>query len=213
MNSMKLNRLRGLLEHISQLDKPDPALEQYFTPPDIAAGILYNAAMCGDIEGRKVADLGCGSGVFSIGACLLGAESVTGIDVGQNAVSKAKENAERLLSREQLMRVSFHRLNVLEFEGTYDTVFQNPPFGSQTRNADIPFLRKALEIGTTVYTMHLRSTDRFIRQKIGEFGGRIEAASEITYRMPRTFPFHTHDRQMFRLILYKAVNINKLRDR
>ena len=41
----------------------------------------------------RVLDLGCGSGILSIGAMLLGAKEATAVDIEQNAVETAKENA------------------------------------------------------------------------------------------------------------------------
>lgn len=43
--------------------------------------------------GLKVLDMGCGSGILSIGALLLGAESVTAVDIDQLATKIAHENA------------------------------------------------------------------------------------------------------------------------
>lgn len=48
-----------------------------------------------ELSGKKVLDLGCGSGILSIAAMLLGAESSVAIDVEENAVKIAKENAEK----------------------------------------------------------------------------------------------------------------------
>ena len=44
-------------------------------------------------NGDRVLDLGCGSGILSIAAVLLGAEEVTAVDISQNSVETAKENA------------------------------------------------------------------------------------------------------------------------
>jgi len=41
-----------------------------------------------------VLDMGCGSGILSIAALLLGAKRATGVDIDENAVKTAKENAE-----------------------------------------------------------------------------------------------------------------------
>lgn len=38
------------------------------------AEMLHHIWGAGDIEGRVVADLGCGGGILSVGAALLGAE-------------------------------------------------------------------------------------------------------------------------------------------
>lgn len=44
-------------------------------------------------EGMDVLDMGCGSGILSIASILLGAKSVTGVDIDENAVRIAKDNA------------------------------------------------------------------------------------------------------------------------
>ena len=46
-------------------------------------------------KGDRLLDLGCGSGILSIASILLGAEEVTAIDIDQNSVKIAKENAEK----------------------------------------------------------------------------------------------------------------------
>ncbi len=52
--------------------------------------------------GERVLDLGCGSGILSIAALLLGAESITAVDIDENSVRTAKENAAKNnISREK----------------------------------------------------------------------------------------------------------------
>ena len=46
-------------------------------------------------NGDRFLDLGCGSGILSIAAVLLGAEKVTAVDISQNSVETAKENASK----------------------------------------------------------------------------------------------------------------------
>lgn len=43
--------------------------------------------------GDTILDLGCGSGILSIGAMLLGAESAVAVDIEENSATTAKENA------------------------------------------------------------------------------------------------------------------------
>ncbi len=45
-------------------------------------------------DGAHVLDIGCGSGILSIGAMLLGAKDATAIDIEQNAAESAAENAQ-----------------------------------------------------------------------------------------------------------------------
>lgn len=76
---MKLKNLLSALEDIEIFKNPKIKLEHYTTPPHIAASILHTAQFSYfDIAGKIVANLGCGSGVISIGAVLLGAELCTG---------------------------------------------------------------------------------------------------------------------------------------
>jgi len=46
-----------------------------------------------NVAGKRVADVGCGSGILSIGACLLGAASVEAVDVDPESVEVSRENA------------------------------------------------------------------------------------------------------------------------
>ncbi|HEX8988845.1 MAG TPA: 50S ribosomal protein L11 methyltransferase [Rhodocyclaceae bacterium] len=52
--------------------------------------------LCANIGGHEhVLDYGCGSGILGIAAAKLGARSVVGVDIDDNALSAAHENAER----------------------------------------------------------------------------------------------------------------------
>lgn len=44
-------------------------------------------------QGDRILDLGCGSGILSIGGILLGAKEAAAVDIEQNAVETAEENA------------------------------------------------------------------------------------------------------------------------
>lgn len=79
MASMNLKKLQSALEDLETFEDPNIELEQYTTSPLIAASVLHTAQMVyGDIKGKYVADLGCGSGVLCIGAALLEANYCTG---------------------------------------------------------------------------------------------------------------------------------------
>lgn len=80
MACMKLKKLQCALEDIETFENPKIDLEQYTTSSHIAACVLHTAQFVyGDITGKSVADLGCGSGVLSVGAALLGAKYCAGI--------------------------------------------------------------------------------------------------------------------------------------
>ncbi len=46
-------------------------------------------------QGQRVLDMGCGSGILSIAALLLGAEHATGVDIDENSVHIAQENCSK----------------------------------------------------------------------------------------------------------------------
>ncbi|KAL4096413.1 hypothetical protein QTP88_021375 [Uroleucon formosanum] len=76
MATMKLKKLQHALEDIETFQNPKIELEQYTTSSHIAACILHTAELVyNDINGKCVADLGCGSGVLNIDAALLGAQN------------------------------------------------------------------------------------------------------------------------------------------
>ncbi|MEM3816462.1 MAG: 50S ribosomal protein L11 methyltransferase, partial [Candidatus Bathyarchaeia archaeon] len=55
-----------------------------------AANMVYTAAwVYDDIRGRKVIDLGCGSGILAIAASLLGAELAVGVDIDRESIMAA----------------------------------------------------------------------------------------------------------------------------
>jgi predicted RNA methylase len=88
-------KLRDLIQELREVktwEKPKVELEQYPTPPDIAAHMLFAADDEGDVEDALVADLGCGGCVLGIAAALMGAAHVTGFDIDPEALKVAAEN-------------------------------------------------------------------------------------------------------------------------
>ncbi len=57
--------------------------------------------------GDEVLDMGCGSGILSVAAALLGAKSVTGVDIEEDSIRVSKENAARNGLSSEEMCVSF----------------------------------------------------------------------------------------------------------
>ena len=83
-----------------------------------------------DLKGKRVLDLGFGSGILSIAALLLGAERAAGCDVDPNAVTAARENAalNQISEERYLLRAG----NILtdeglrkSLDGEYDLVMAN----------------------------------------------------------------------------------------
>ena len=123
---MRKKELEIKLQGLEGFTDPDPSLEQYPTHSAIASDILFSAYAEGDVADRTVADLGCGTGIFAIGACLLGAREVRGYDISPSAEEAAMRNADALGCD-----ISFEVCDVRDVCWRCDTVFMNPPFGSQ----------------------------------------------------------------------------------
>ena len=182
---MKKKDLEIKLQSLELFSEPKAHLEQYPTPSVIASNILFSAYAAGDIAGKTVADLGCGTGIFAIGAYLLGASKVVAYDIDGSALGIAQRNAESLGCD-----IEFVKSDVKDVSGRFDTVLMNPPFGSQNKHADTPFLLKAMEIADSVYSIHMACTLDYI-EKTAESAGK-SVSSHITYKyeIPHTFSFH-----------------------
>ncbi len=178
-------RLEIMLQRVKWIEKPKVMLEQYQTPPSVAAELLYLALLQGDIRGKKVVDLGCGTGILSIGAWILGAHEVVGVDIDENMLRVAQLN-----SKEIGAKVRWVKSDVETFHERCDTVVQNPPFGTKVRSADIVFLKKALQISKVTYTIHKAGNWRFIFLKVAELGRRVTHVTPVRIEIPWSLPFH-----------------------
>ncbi len=196
---MKKKDLEIKLESVKPFVNPDPSLEQYPTPSVIASDILFWAYSNGDIQDMYVADLGCGTGIFSIGSYLLGAANVKGYDISESALNIAKENASNLNCE-----IEFYQHNIKDVENECDTVIMNPPFGSQKKHADRPFLEKAMEISECVYSIHMECTLPFLKETVSSYGREIVSYKTYKYEIPHTFSFHSKTKQSVDIV---AVNI------
>ena len=193
-------KLEILLQRCAVYPSPRVSLEQYPTPASLAAEIIHHAFLRGDVEGKRVYDLGCGPGIFAIGCALLGAREVRGFDVTRDALALARENALRL----GLRNVTFVNMDVKDIRGECDTVFQNPPFGVHRPGADREFLRKALEVGKVIYTIHKAETGKFIKKYIKDLGGIVTDVTPGNIVMPHLYEFHRKERKRVRVYIYRV---------
>ncbi|MEM2124082.1 MAG: METTL5 family protein, partial [Methanolinea sp.] len=161
---MKLRHLARELSRLEGFARPSPRLEQYVTPPDLAARLLYHAWVRGDIGGRRVCDLGCGTGILAVGAALLGASRVTGIDVDADAIAVARRNAEKMGVSPTFIRADISDAGIVARVGEADTVVMNPPFGAQNPHADRAFVDVAVKIAPVVYGIFNRGSLPFYRR-------------------------------------------------
>lgn len=195
---MKQRKLEILLEKVAGFDSPDVTLEQYATPAVLAAEVLHFAYMKGDIADNVVYDLGCGTGILSIGAKLLGAESVVGFDSDEKALEIARKNAEKMG-----VDVEFVCCDISEIKGNTHTVVMNPPFGAQAKGNDRPFLLTALRTSEVTYSIHNCGSHDFIQKFISP--AVITEWYKTSFSMKRTFKFHKKDVEQIEVEIYRIM--------
>lgn len=219
----RLVRKRNLEIALSKVEPhptPKAYLEQYTIPANIAAEILYIAAYVNDdIIGKNVVDLGCGTGRLTIGAALLGAKEVVGVDIDKIAVKLAWKSATKLGVKD---KIQWLIADIDALHGVFDTVLQNPPFGVQKRKADRKFLQKSLEIAHRIYSLHKGESNKefvkrltrrgtrvmsvpssaFIENFIEKHGGKIRAVYAMIMAIPYMFEFHKKRKHEFVVGLY-----------
>ena len=195
---MKKKELEMALQRVRPFEEPDPSAEQYPTPAVIAADMVFTAFSLDDIEGRKVADLGCGTGMLGIAAALLGASEVWSMDNDPRALESAQQNALAMGVELRLMEG-----DVTDFQERVDTIVMNPPFGSQTRHADRPFLQKAMEVAGVSYSLHNAVTQEFLLQMTSSVKGGAKVLKRYKFEIPHTFAFHKKAKRDVEVLLLR----------
>lgn len=192
---MKQRKLEIVLEQVQVFESPSSELEQYSTPAPIAARLLHIAFLHGDVAGVRVVDLGCGTGILALGAALLGGV-VTGVDSDKRALAIARRNAKALD-----VDVAWRARSIESFEGSFDTVVMNPPFGAQKRRSDRPFLLKAVSLGNVVYLLHNSVVNGFVRRFLKPH--RVTDAIPVELPIAHTFKFHKDEVRYVDAIIYR----------
>ncbi len=181
-------RLVRELSKVEGFENPKISLEQYLTPAQMAADILHTANLNQDLECKKVADIGTGTGIFAIGAALLGAD-VKAFDKDLDALDLAEENAENLGMTEY---IEFVETDVSDIEEEFDTVLMNPPFSVHS-DIGIDFIRKAVEVSDAVYTVSHPGAREVIKDFVENSNHIITALEEYKVSLPPTYGFHTEE--------------------
>ena len=188
MKISKKKHLEMILEKVPKHPNPKVELEQYSTPSTIAADLVWNAYGLGDIDNMSVLDLGCGTGIFAIASSLMGASYSLGVDIDDESIALAKIT-QNSISEEHDIDItntnfivgdinSFNSINDLLNErnpvnddnnskslNRFDTLIQNPPFGSQekgSRHADRKFMEFAVNSADVIYSFHMKNTEEFV---------------------------------------------------
>jgi len=201
------SQLTQQLGVVAGFDDPRVDLEQYRTPPDLAAHLVHRADLEGDIEGKTVVDLGCGTGMLALAATLRGPRRAVGVDIDRGPLETARANARRVGSTSGVSWVHADATRVPLCPDGPTTVVMNPPFGAQdaNRHADREFLATAAEIADVSYSVHNADSAGFVEAFAADNGGEVTHAFAAEFELPRTFDFHEDDRRELDVEVFRAV--------
>ena len=198
--SVRKRDLEIILQGIAPHPNPKISLEQYTTPADFAAELLFRACYeHEDIAGKSVIDLGTGTGRLAIGASVLGAKYVLGIDIDLESLQTAWSNSRRLGTN-----TDWALSDIDSIRGNFDTVIMNPPFGTKREHSDIKFLQVAMRLGKVIYSIHKSATYSFLSRWLRDHGAKFETVMVTEMALGHQFPFHNKQRypvnvQVFRI--------------
>ncbi|CAG4911981.1 unnamed protein product [Colias eurytheme] len=193
---MKLKMLEGHLMSLSGFSKPKVEFEQYETPAHIAAVALYTIQTQFEaLENKLILDAGCGPGMLSIGASMLGAGAVLSVDIDDDALDVLSENVEDMeVDNVDILQCDFLNPDMYRWKNYFDTVLMNPPFGTKNNaGIDMKFLKMGLDLSSdSVYSMHKSTTRSHIQKKIKEWGVKGSVVAELRYNLQSMYKFHKH---------------------
>lgn len=178
-------KLSGLKSKVSRKIE----LEQYQSSASLVGLVLWKAFLNGDITGKTVIDLGCGNGVFGIGALLLGAVKAVFVDVDTSAIEIVRENVNLFGFGS---KSEFFCVDIKDFcySSKIDTVVMNPPFGVHLRKADKVFLEKAFAFSSSIYSLHKIESGDFISKISAEHGFKVLEIVPIKMKVLKGYSFH-----------------------
>ena len=107
--------------------------------------------------------------------------------------------------------IEFFQSDIEEFdcEINIDTIFQNPPFGSQKRaerGVDLKFVKKAHEISPDVlYSFHMASTEEFLINFYNDNNLEITHIFKYKFPIPKIYEFHTKEKSDVDVIVLRAI--------
>jgi putative methylase len=152
-----------------------------------------------DLSGRTI-DLGTGTGRLAIGAAIMGANHVAGVDIDPKALQTARENAHTVN-----VNIEWVESPIEKVDGSYDAVLMNPPYGTRIAHADLQFLDKAFQLAPVTYTIHKSATRRYLTDFVEKRGRRLEETRNMVLDIPNLFEFHRKRSKGVDVDLYRIV--------
>ncbi|SEO79237.1 putative methylase [Halogranum amylolyticum] len=197
--------LEAQLSVVAGFENPQAALEQYPTPPELAAHVVHVADLQGDVESRTVVDLGTGTGMLALGAALRGPARVVGVELDRAALETARQNEKRVGTAAPIHWIQADATRAPLCLDDPVTVVMNPPFGAQDghEGADRAFLVTAAAVADVSYSVHNAGSQEFVEAFAADNGGDVTHAFQATFALDRQFDFHEADRREIDTEVYR----------
>ena len=189
---------------IDDFKEPKIKFEQYMTPPEIAAFMIHYAWMKGEIENKKIIDIGAGTGMLGIGAAFLGG-NVTMIEIDKDAYEILKNNVAKT---DHEIRLINKNIFDFDFDEEYDTALINPPFGIKSENKDMDFIVKASKISKHIFSIHDGSESNInnIKSLFEKNNLEIIESLMMDFSLKSTYPWHEEKNKILKvMLLYSKV--------
>ncbi|WP_256403370.1 METTL5 family protein [Halorubrum salinum] len=185
--------LAAKLGVVTGFENPQAALEQYPTPPELAAHVVHLADLHDDVDGRTVLDLGTGTGMLALAAALRGPARVIGVELDRAALTTATENDRRVAASAPVHWIQADATRLPLAIPDPVTVVMNPPFGAQdgNRNADRGFLLTASRVADVSYSVHNAGSREFVEAFAADEGGEVTHAFAADFAIDAQFDHHT----------------------
>ena len=201
---------RALAERLYGLagfSDPDIELEQYPTPPDLAAHLLHLADLQGDLRGRTVVDLGTGTGILALAAACRGPARVLGLERDPDALAVARENERTVDPPRSVDWLLGDATRPPLCPDGPTTVLTNPPFGARTgsEGADRAFLEQAAALGSVSYTIHNAGSQEFVEAFAADNGGEVTHAFAAEFEVGKLYDHHERDRAELDVEVFRTV--------
>jgi len=222
---MKISKKRHLEIAIESFPKnlnPKVKWEQYSTSAKIAADLIWNANNLGDIFNKTILDLGCGTGIFTLSPIILGAKIAVGIDIDQEAIATAQNTAKNMeIANSYFFIKDIYDINDIKedillknnlvsgIDLKFDTIFTNPPFGSQSRSkkgADRIFMELAMKSSNVCYSFHMAQTKDFVTGFYEKLGGKVTHEFFYNFPLNHSYDFHTKESKDIEVIVLRVEN-------
>src|SRR5438874_5557208 len=97
---------------------------RYFLTSEFFASIVDRL----DLNGKRVADVGTGTGILALTAARAGAASVLAIDINPNATQAAADNASANKLDARVTAVCSNLFSGVASDARFDVILSNPPF-------------------------------------------------------------------------------------